>query len=103
MLTDRKRRSIRIKGYDYTGAGSYFVTICTMKRRLLFGEVISDKMIMNEIGDIVEEEWIRTSTIRRNVKLDVHMVSSWNWQKIYGLRWRELIYLNMPVNMLEKR
>ena len=74
MMTDRKRRSIRIEGYDYAGAGSYFVTICTRKQSFLFGEVVSGKMITNEIGDIVEEEWIRTLTIRRNVKLDVHIV-----------------------------
>jgi putative transposase len=74
MMTDRNRRSIRIKGYDYTGAGASFVTICTEKRRPLFGDVAFGKMIMNEVGDIVEEEWIRTPTIRHNVKLYVYII-----------------------------
>ena len=30
------RHSIRLKGYDYTRAGAYFVTICAQKRELLF-------------------------------------------------------------------
>ena len=32
------RRSIRLKGYDYSQAGAYFVTICTQNRECLFGE-----------------------------------------------------------------
>ncbi|MDH4028057.1 MAG: transposase, partial [Nitrospirota bacterium] len=34
-----KRRSIRLKAYDYTGPGAYFVTICTQNRECLFGDV----------------------------------------------------------------
>jgi hypothetical protein len=33
------RRSIRLKGYDYSQAGLYFVTICTQNRECLFGEI----------------------------------------------------------------
>ena len=38
------RRSIRLKGYDYTQAGAYFVTICTWQRECLLGEVINGEM-----------------------------------------------------------
>ncbi len=51
------RRSIRLKGYDYTQPGAYFVTICTQDRQCLFGEVVEGEMLLNDAGNIVETEW----------------------------------------------
>jgi REP-associated tyrosine transposase len=48
MLSDpakHRRRSIRLKGYDYSQASAYFVTICTQDRNCLFGEVADDVMM----------------------------------------------------------
>ena len=39
-LPNRNRRSIRLKNYDYSGNGYYFVTICTQNREKLFGEIV---------------------------------------------------------------
>ena len=39
MNRHRNRRSIRLKGYDYTQPGAYFITICTHERAHLFGQV----------------------------------------------------------------
>jgi REP element-mobilizing transposase RayT len=39
------RRSIRLKEYDYSTAGYYFVTICTQNRENLFGEIVAGKMV----------------------------------------------------------
>ncbi len=44
------RRSIRLKGYDYSQAGVYFVTICAQNRECLFGEIVDGKMQWNEAG-----------------------------------------------------
>jgi REP element-mobilizing transposase RayT len=66
----RPRRSIRLKGYDYAQAGAYFVTICTCDRECLFGEIAGSEMRLNEIGQIVAEEWIRAPQIRPYVELD---------------------------------
>jgi hypothetical protein len=41
------RRSVRIKGYDYTQPGVYYITICTEARQCIFGEVIDGKMQLN--------------------------------------------------------
>jgi len=68
------RRSIRLKGYDYSRVGAYFVTICTHKRECVFGEVVEGEMRLNETGMIVQDEWLRTPTIRPNVELDVFVV-----------------------------
>ncbi len=63
------RRSIRLKGYDYTRPGAYFVTLCTHQRAHLFGRVVDGEMQPNVFGKIVQEEWFRTAEIRRNVVL----------------------------------
>jgi REP element-mobilizing transposase RayT len=56
------RRSIRLKDYDYSSDGIYFVTICTYERELLFEKVDCKK--------IVEKEWYRTAVVRSIVHLD---------------------------------
>jgi REP element-mobilizing transposase RayT len=52
------RRSIRLKGYDYSQAGLYFITICTQNRECLFGEIRSPEMILNDAGNIANECWL---------------------------------------------
>ena len=51
------RRSIRLKEYDYTQPGAYFVTVCTWRRENLFGEVVDRDVRLNEKGHIVVECW----------------------------------------------
>ena len=69
------RRSIRLKGYDYSQDGVYFVTICTHQHQCLFGHISNDgEMFFNEYGKIAHEEWGRTTTVRPYVILDAFMV-----------------------------
>jgi len=69
-----KRRSIRLKGYDYSATGAYFVTLCTHKKEPLFGRVIDGTMQMDNLGHIVEYEWLRSKAIRAEIELDAFMV-----------------------------
>jgi len=71
---EHHRRSIRLKGYDYSQAGAYFVTIVTWQREYLFGEITDEKMALNEIGEIVREEWERTAAVRPNVELGEYVI-----------------------------
>ncbi|WP_395946637.1 transposase [Caedibacter taeniospiralis] len=71
---DFHRHTIRLKGYDYSQKGAYFVTICTQDKACIFGEIIDDKMVLNEIGKIVHNEWLNTSKIRSNIICDVFIV-----------------------------
>lgn len=48
------RRSIRLKGYDYSQEGLYFVTICVHNMECIFGEIINGQMILNQTGRIIE-------------------------------------------------
>ena len=52
------RRSIRLKGYDYSQAGLYFITICCHNRICRFGAVVDGKMILNDAGIIADSCWL---------------------------------------------
>ncbi len=69
-----RRRSIRLSDYDYGQAGGYFITICTGNRESLFGEIIAGKMVLNPFGLIVQEEWLRSSFIRKEIELDAFVI-----------------------------
>ena len=66
----RKRKQIRLRKYDYSNAGWYFVTICTQNRECLFGNIVNDKMILNEYGLIVNKYWLMIPNHFNNVELD---------------------------------
>ena len=52
------RHSIRLKGYDYSWPGYYFVTVCTKGRECMFGNVKQNQMYLNAMGTIVEKCWL---------------------------------------------
>ncbi len=56
----RKRRSIRLQGYDYSQAGAYYITMCTRNRECLFGNVVDGQIQLNEIGSDRSDrvEWV---------------------------------------------
>ena len=66
--------STRLRGWDYSGAGWYFVTICTRGRECVFGDVVNGEMRLSSVGEIVADEWRKTPTIRPNVELDEWIV-----------------------------
>ncbi|MEW6526127.1 MAG: transposase [Spirochaetota bacterium] len=77
MKDNRKihnRRSIRLKGYDYSQIGAYFVTICTHNREFLFGNISDGKMILNDYGKIVEQCWYDLPNHYNNIELHEFVV-----------------------------
>ena len=63
------RHSIRLKGYDYTQSGAYYVTIVAYQRQHFFGEVVNGEMRLNALGQIAHDEWFKTATLRPYVEL----------------------------------
>jgi REP element-mobilizing transposase RayT len=47
-----RRRSIRLREYDYSRRGAYFVTICTQNRECLFGNIQHNEMVLNQAGEM---------------------------------------------------
>jgi len=68
------RRSIRLKGYDYSKAGLYFITIVVKDRLHLLGEIENDKMNLNEAGKMIDNEWLKIPQRFTNTKLHEYQV-----------------------------
>ncbi len=51
------RRSIRLKGYDYSQVGAYFITICIKDKECLFGKIADGEMLLNEAGLMIDKWW----------------------------------------------
>ncbi len=68
------RKSIRLKGYDYSQAGLYFITICVQDRACLFGEISMGKMKLNDAGEMVETEWLKLPERFQNIELHEFVV-----------------------------
>ena len=68
------RRSIRLKEFDYSQFGAYFVTICSHQGECIFGEIVDGNFHLDKYGKIVEKEWLRSSEIREEIELDVYQV-----------------------------
>lgn len=84
-------QSARLQGYDYGSSGAYFITICTKNRIHFFGKIVEtdsnppqngidrnshQKMELNDIGILVENEWLKTIELRpdMNLQLDAYVV-----------------------------
>ena len=68
------RRSIRLKGYDYSQAGLYFITICVQDRKCLFGNIVNGEMILNDAGKMADNEWVKIPERFTNVQLHEQIV-----------------------------
>jgi len=63
------RRSIRLKGYDYSQPGLHFITICTQNRSKLLGDIENSKMILNDAGMMVHRIWNEIPNDFHNIQL----------------------------------
>jgi len=68
------RRSIRLKGYDYSKAGAYFITICVNQQECLLGEIIERKMILNEAGIMIQNTWEELPIFYSGFDIDAFVV-----------------------------
>ncbi|MEO1287788.1 MAG: hypothetical protein AAFV93_08460, partial [Chloroflexota bacterium] len=74
MKPHPQRKSPRLKGYDYTSDGAYFVTICTQERYLLFGNVVNSEMRHDSLGALVLHHWLDLPNHFDTVELDYFVV-----------------------------
>ena len=72
-----KRHSLRLRDYDYSRSGAYYITICTKNKECLLGEIITDKtplIRLSPIGGIVRKFWLEIPEQFRNVELDEFVI-----------------------------
>ncbi|MFA5769886.1 MAG: transposase [Patescibacteria group bacterium] len=70
MIVIRQRKPNRLKNFNYSSSGYYFITICTKDRQKYFGNIINDKMILNQYGNITKQCWNDISKHFKNIELD---------------------------------
>lgn len=84
------RKSIRLKDYDYSREGLYFITICTKNREKLFGEIVGagssrpndnlivntkeNEIILNKIGMVIKDEYINLKNKYKNIKCHEYVI-----------------------------
>ena len=68
------RKSIRLKGYDYSQAGMYFITLCVQDKLCLFGEVVNGEMVLNDAGRVANACWLNIPEHFPNAILYEHIV-----------------------------
>ena len=68
------RKSIRLKEYDYAQPDGYFITIVTMWREFVFGEIVGEEMHLFALGFIAEECWREIPAHFPNVELGAFVV-----------------------------
>ncbi len=71
---DARRKNLRLRGYNYSLPGVYFITICTAKRKCLFGNIRGGEMVRNGAGDAIAEIWERLPQRFPNISLDAFVV-----------------------------
>jgi REP element-mobilizing transposase RayT len=76
MLFKNKYRveSTRLKEWDYSNAGWYFVTMNSKGHRIWFGVVEDDKIILNDLGKRVEKYWSEIPEHFRGIELDEYVI-----------------------------
>ena len=70
----RERKSNRLRNYNYSQNGYYFVTICTKERKEFFGRVEEEKMNLNHYGEIVNQCWYELPKHYLNYSLDSFVI-----------------------------
>jgi REP element-mobilizing transposase RayT len=74
MIYEHHRRTPRLKDYDYSSDGAYFVTICTHNRECTLGDIIDSEMHLTEYGKIVRDEWHKLPNRYTSIGLDVVVI-----------------------------
>ena len=78
------RRSVRLPEYDYAQAGAYFVSVCSAARECIFGQITDENMVPNAFGRIVEDEWLKTQSLRPGIVIDAYVVMP---NHFHGILW----------------
>jgi REP element-mobilizing transposase RayT len=68
------RRLIRLRGYDYSRAGAYFVSICTKERNCLFGDIENQAMTLNAAGRMLDKWYVELENKFKDIRCDEYII-----------------------------
>ncbi|MCL5429503.1 MAG: transposase [Chloroflexi bacterium] len=90
-----KKSSNRLPEYDYSQPGGYFITLVTLERQPLLGELIGETMKLSPIGELVRSEWMRTGELRPDITLDEYVIMPNHFHAILFIK--ELFQVPKPI------
>jgi len=90
-----RRRSVRLKGFNYSQPGGYFLTICTQNKEALFGRVQGHEVTLSRLGEIAEKCWLEIPTHFTQVELIAHVIMPDHLHAIIALRQQAASSLNL--------
>jgi len=70
----KKHRQYRLKDFDYSVGGEYFITICIAHRKRYFGKIIDEKICLSPVGKIVDKIWNQIPNKFADTKLDYYQI-----------------------------
>ncbi len=68
------RRSVRLRDYDYSREGAYFITICTINRSTILGKIENVNMILSPIGNIAQNLLARIPDHHPGIEIDQFII-----------------------------
>lgn len=83
MLT--RRNSLRLQGFDYSLPEAYFITICCLNRRCLFGHIVDGRLIATPLGRFIDEMWSRQPDYFPGLIIDAAVVMPNHFHALLGL------------------
>lgn len=96
------RHSLRLKGYDYTKSGLYFITICCQNRAHLFGEILNQQMILNDAGEMIKKEWLSLAAYFENIKLHEFVIMPNHFHSILEITGATLVVAQNDIKITEE-
>jgi REP element-mobilizing transposase RayT len=88
------RKTIRLKEYDYSSPGEYFVTLCTHQRDDIFGTIVNESVCLSPAGNIIKQYWEEIPKHFENVELDEFIIMP---NHIHGI-----IVLTEPIGVIHE-
>ena len=95
---NHSRRSNRLKGFDYSLPGAYFVTLVTFSRACLFGKVSGEDLELNLLGQCAATI-LQTLPFHFHIDLDEWVVMPNHVHAIFFIPGRTYPHGTMPASL----
>ena len=69
-----QRKSIRLRNFDYSSQGLYFITICIHNHLCLLGDIVNGKMVLNDAGKMIKKWLMKIPEHFKNTTLDEYQI-----------------------------
>lgn len=79
-----KRKSIRLKGYDYSSSGAYFITMCMQDREKILSNISESIINLTLVGKMIEKWWLELKNKYHNIDLDEYIIMP---DHFHGIIW----------------